>query len=190
MARDLQGALCVIGRREMLQFIFECQRLGARLEMTGSACRTLLFAPDAIGQRLDALPQEAPEVSCFRAILREQIVQKNDVGGHLSDLVGLQIERSFSGCDQQAQHQCGQRSNQACCQFHNVAGVRVEMTLRQQRPKDHPQQGSAKDDCEHKERDQPSAHRWDIPVWRLESESSLASKHPDHCWRGGLFESP
>jgi hypothetical protein len=50
--------LCIIVRRQVLQFIFECPRLGARLEMTELAGRDLFFVPDAIGQRLNALPQE------------------------------------------------------------------------------------------------------------------------------------
>ena len=60
--------------------------------MNGLADRKLFLMPNAIGQRWNALPQKISDRSCFRTILRKQIVQKDYCCGHLSDPVGFLIE--------------------------------------------------------------------------------------------------
>jgi len=64
------------------------------------------------------------------------------------------VERSFCGCDQQTQYECGQCANQARGQLYDVLGVRVQVVFRQQRPNGHPSQGAAKYQREHKQRNQ------------------------------------
>jgi hypothetical protein len=113
----LQRALRIIIRRQALQFIFKSRRLGTRLEMSRIGGRTSLLMPDAIRERRNALPQTRSERSRFRPILRQLIVENEDGSGQLSDLVDLQIERGFRGCDQQAQYQRGQRADQAVAIF-------------------------------------------------------------------------
>src|SRR5258706_11856218 len=136
----------------------ECPRLHAGLEASGFPGWVRLLVPNAISQRWYALPQELSERGCFRSVLRKQIVQKDDRCGHLPDLVCFLVERSFCGCDQQTQYECGQCANQARGQLYDVLGVRVQVVFRQQRPNGHPSQGAAKYQREHKQRNQKIHH--------------------------------
>ena len=83
--------------------------------------------PDAIGHRLNALPQQISNRACIWTILRQQIVQKDDGGGHLSDLAGFLIEGAFRGRNQQTQHKRGQCADQTSCHFYNVPGVWLQV---------------------------------------------------------------
>ncbi len=60
--------------------------------MNELAGRNLFLVPNAIGQRLNAPPQKISDRSCFRTILRKQIVQNDYGSGQLPDLIGLLIE--------------------------------------------------------------------------------------------------
>jgi hypothetical protein len=66
----------------------------------------------------------------------------------------LLIERTLRGRDQQAQHKCGERADQARCHFYSVPGVRMQMRFRQQWSDKHANESTAEDQREHKERDQ------------------------------------
>ena len=107
---------------------------------TGLPAGSLPLMPDAVGQWLNALPQAGSDGNCFRTVLREQIVEKNDLGGHLPDLAGFLVERAFRGRDPtDPEYKCGQCTDQAGCHFDNVLRVRLQMSFRQKGSENDPQ---------------------------------------------------
>jgi hypothetical protein len=78
------------------------------------------------------LPEGAARVRGFWSVFRQEHVEQHDIRRDLPDLTGLRIERAFGRCDQQAQHQCGDRSDQAGAESDRFFGVRIELVTRNQ----------------------------------------------------------
>jgi hypothetical protein len=65
------------------------------------------------------------------------MIEQNDVGGELANLVALRIEVALSGIDQEAEHQTGDGGDEGGTQPDDVLGVGVQMVLRQHAAQHH-----------------------------------------------------
>jgi hypothetical protein len=87
--------------------------------------------PKPVGERPNHAAHLDADRLRFRAILLQQSVEQDDVGGDLFDLTALGVERALGRRDQQTEHQGGDGCDQPDAEPHDVLGVLAEMMLRQ-----------------------------------------------------------
>ena len=92
---------------------------------------SVALLPDAVDHGGGRIPQQAAGRPGFLAELVEQVVDQDDIGRQLPDLVALGVEVGLRRIDQQAEHQSRDGRNQGAAQTDDVLGVSVQMMLRQ-----------------------------------------------------------
>ena len=85
----------------------------------------------------------------FRAILRENAVEQNEIGGDLLHLRGLCIERALRCGDEEAKHQRSDSGDQADAKAHHVLGMFVQMILWQDAAQQRAEPYAAQHHCEY-----------------------------------------
>jgi hypothetical protein len=127
IARALQGTLGIVLGRKLLKLAEECFACGTRLERSCRGSIGSVLTPHSIGHGDDATPHQLANVARLRTILRQEIVEQNDIGGHLLDLSALRVVRALRRGDQQAEDKCGDRPDQTGAEPDNIFCVSAQV---------------------------------------------------------------
>lgn len=137
----LHLAFGIVPGRQRQQLVIEQIGLSAGLKRCRrGACGRVRSSPDAIDQRLEPAPQQDTNGLRFGPRPCEDVVEQNDVRGDLFDLVALRLIRRLRGSDQKAEDERRKRGDQSGTQPHHILGIRAQVRLRQNEPKQHAQQ--------------------------------------------------
>ena len=99
--------------------------------------------PQAVGKWADRLAHVLADGQGIRAILSQNAVEEEKIGGELLDLRALRLERGLGGAYEQSENQSGYSGNQPDAKPHHVLGVLVQMVSRQGAAKQRAKQNAA-----------------------------------------------
>jgi hypothetical protein len=124
-----KSVLQIVLRRQCLYRHIDA--FGCRVHCKRRGRRRRRFVPKPVGERPDHGAHLGADRQRFRAVLLQQSVEQDDVGGDLFDLAALGVERTLGRRNEQTEHQRGDGRDQADAQPHDVLRVLAEMMLRQ-----------------------------------------------------------
>jgi hypothetical protein len=90
-----------------------------------------VLSPDPLDQKTDGLPKSLASRLRFRTVLRQKLIEQDDVGADVLNVTNLRIIRTIRGGDQQAKYKGGDGSNQSSSEPDDVLRVICQMPLRQ-----------------------------------------------------------
>ena len=105
-------------------------------------------APDRIDHRVDLAPQRGARRGSLGAVVLQQPVDLDDVGGHAADVAAGAFEGGAGRGEQQRQHQRRHGGDQGDGELDHVLGVAGEVVLRQPGPHDGGGDGTGQDEAE------------------------------------------
>ena len=101
----LDRALGIVLRREVVHGDVGAGGIAAGLRRDRPVARGGHVAPELRHQGIDAAAQQLPCRLRLRAVPFQKLVEQDDVGRHLADLVALRLEGAAGGVDQETEHQ-------------------------------------------------------------------------------------
>src|SRR5262249_10794011 len=126
-----KGTLFISLRRQLMELYNEsfacCRCFEGRIPRRD---RTT-FVPNSISNSIDCAPQQIANWGCFRSVLRQELIEQNDIGSQLLNLGNLCIKRGLRRSNQEPKHECGYCSDKTRAEPHHVLCIGAQVVVAQ-----------------------------------------------------------